>query len=327
MDLAEDNGDATGVAELGSMYFAGTEFRGTKIPKNKKKARQLWEKGVELKDPACQFDLGQLYFTGDGGVKMNKARAHELWSAAAAAKTENGHAENDARFYLGMMYSGGLLDPPYSGGDGVDQDWAKVTMHWEGAADNGDTRSQEHLGDLYGSGDGRVPKDYKKALKYRSKAAKKSKEAKFKLAAMHYNGQGTPVDKGKALKMWNKLAEAGDRDAAYNAGIMYAEGDGVGQDGLEAMRLFDFAATKGKVEAYTKMGLLWYEGIGGIKQNKTMAINAFRLASSKGDGQATHIMEKDEVMKDFVQMASEKFAGNGEDVYETMVKKLLKGEL
>eukprot|EP00930_Biecheleria_cincta_P077851 TRINITY_DN6516_c2_g1_i1.p1 TRINITY_DN6516_c2_g1~~TRINITY_DN6516_c2_g1_i1.p1 ORF type:complete len:340 (-),score=68.44 TRINITY_DN6516_c2_g1_i1:184-1203(-) len=301
---AEETGKPESLREIAGMYYDGSDFQGATIPKDRKKSRQLYERGAAMNDPSSQLMLGNFYYNGDGGLKVNKQKAFKFWIAAADA----GNVE--AQVSLGSMLTQG---------DGVPKDWSRGIKYWEQAADGGDLKTQEHLASLYGVGE-LVPKDDAKAFKYLTKASKKSVDSRFRVAQMLYHGVGTTVNKNKSATMFRKLSEDGHLNATYYLGLQYANGEGVKQDGKKAMSLFDKAASKGIVNAFTQMGSLMFEGTAGVKQEKDMGLSAWRLAESKGDAEAKHILEKPEFRKEVLQIASAKLYGEGTDPLKAMMK-------
>ena len=55
-------------------------------------------------------------------------------------------------------------------------------------------------------------------------------EAQFNLGLIYYLGDGIPRDYKEAVKWYTKAAEQGNADAQYNLGVMYYIGEGITQD-------------------------------------------------------------------------------------------------
>jgi hypothetical protein len=98
---------------------------------------------------------------------------------------------------------------------------------------------------MYYFGDG-VPKDYKEAVKWYTKAAEQGdKSAQFELGKMYYFGsdvfEGVPQDNKEAVKWFTKASEQGNASAQLELGEMYCDGmnydgEGVPQDYNEAYK-------------------------------------------------------------------------------------------
>ena len=73
-----DAGDAEAMHFLAKKYFDGE----IGLEKNAQRAIQLWTDAAELGSNEAHFELGRLYFFGDG-VGQDEARAVELWEHAA----------------------------------------------------------------------------------------------------------------------------------------------------------------------------------------------------------------------------------------------------
>src|SRR2546425_9859263 len=99
------------------------------------------QKGADSGDADAQFNLGELYFKGEG-VPQDYAQARQWWEKAAAqgdAKAQNN---------LGWLYANGM---------GVPQDYAQARQWYEKAATQGHADAQVNLGEVYGRGEGGAP--------------------------------------------------------------------------------------------------------------------------------------------------------------------------
>lgn len=92
----------------------------------------------------AQSLLGNLYYTGKGGMEINYQEALRWFKLSA----EQGSA--NSLFSLGQIYSSG---------NGVSIDYQKAAMYYMMSAKQGHILSQTALGEIYYSGRG-VPKDY-----------------------------------------------------------------------------------------------------------------------------------------------------------------------
>ena len=132
---------------------------------------------------------------------------------------------------VGAQYSLGLM---YYTGDGVPRNYKLALQWYTKAAEKGDTASQFHLGKMYDNGDG-VPEDDELAVKWYTKAANRGDAAsQFNLALMLHAGEGVSKDFNLAARCFKKAAEQGLEDAQFNLGIMYLKGEGVIEDMVTA---------------------------------------------------------------------------------------------
>ena len=92
-----------------------------------KTAIEEFKKGAELDDADAQYNLGSMYFKGQGTAQDYKAAIH--WYTKSA---EQGHAS--AQYNLGYMYFEG---------QGYTKDYTRAYMWWEIAALQGDDKYRE----------------------------------------------------------------------------------------------------------------------------------------------------------------------------------------
>ena len=156
LTLAALVGNAYAQTLLGRLYNQGEG-----VPKDKVRARQLWEQAAEAGNAEAPFMLGFLYFSGEGGVAENKAKTVELWEQAAEA----GNA--DAQFMLGRLYHTG---------EGIAENKERARELWEKAAAAGNSDAQSWLGLLYFTGEGGVKEDESKARELWEQAAEGGSE-------------------------------------------------------------------------------------------------------------------------------------------------------
>ena len=85
-------------------------------------------------------------------------------------------------------------------------------------AEQGDSRAQYNLGNMYYDGQG-VPQDYKESVKwYRKSAEQGNSVAQSNLGVSYAKGQGVPKDYVIAHMYWNIAAVSGDKNAIENRG-------------------------------------------------------------------------------------------------------------
>jgi uncharacterized protein len=117
-------------------------------------ALRLWRPLAEQGGAEAQYNLGIMYYDGDG-VPQNYAEAIK-WHRLAAEQGDAG-----AQYGLGLMYDLGR---------GTPQDYAEALKWYRLAAERGDAHVQGNLGVMYVNGEG-VPQDYVEAHKWFNLAA------------------------------------------------------------------------------------------------------------------------------------------------------------
>lgn len=172
------------------------------------------KKQAAVGNAGAQFNLGRLYFLGQGVPKDTVEAAR--WYRKAAEQ-----GEIDAQYMLGVAYSYGT---------GVPQSYAQAALWYRKAADRGDEEAQDDLGELYLNGG---------VLKEEDGPAGKSRPF------VRDNGGGDfPKDYSVAAMWLRKSAEQGNSDAQNDLGLLYEEGNGVPQDLAEAYFWYSLAAAK-----------------------------------------------------------------------------------
>ena len=103
-----------------------------------------------------------------------------------------------------------------------------------------------------------------RAIQWYHKAAKQGlAEAQYKLAIIHYRGNGVPQNKTLALSWFRKAAKKGMVLAQYNLGMMFYNGDGVAQDKKMAVEWLLKAAERGIASAQYHLASIFYVGFEG----------------------------------------------------------------
>jgi TPR repeat protein len=119
-----------------AQYWLATMFEnGIGVDKSHEKAIQFLQAAAKNGSNPAQYDLGNLFNAGLGGMPLDKARACELFELAA----NQGHTR--AMHNVGYCYQTG------SGGKKDDQ---KAINYYMRAAEAGDVRSARNLGLLFG---------------------------------------------------------------------------------------------------------------------------------------------------------------------------------
>ena len=129
---------------------------------------------------------------------------------------------------------------------------------------------------------------YKRAIReFRSAAERGDARAQNYLGQMYEDGQGLPEDIAAAVSWYQKAANAGEPAAQLNLGRLYRSGKGVAQSDAAAVRWYRAAAEQGLGIAQFFMGLMYDTGKG-VPSDYVQAYKWFDLAARQGDADARH---------------------------------------
>ncbi|KAF9966534.1 hypothetical protein BGZ73_000980, partial [Actinomortierella ambigua] len=218
-------------------------------------------------DADAQFELGRLYYSGEGGLLRDYSLAFEWYFKAA----EQGQTQ--AQNNLGWMYQDGK---------GVAQDDAKAVDWYRLAAEQGDAKAQGNLGLMYEIGRGLHQDDLKAVEWYRLAAEQGNSTAQTNLGWMYQSGRGLAPDEVKAAGWYRKAAEQNNPVAQANLGWMYLHGKGVPQSDSKAFSCFQEAAEQGNASALNNLGVMYSNGRG-TTRNLVKAAELYHRASELGD--------------------------------------------
>ena len=239
-------------------------------------ALRLWRPLANQGIAEAQFNIGNMYYDGDG-VQMNLLEAADLYLLAAT----QGYAP--AQHNLARMYERGegvklstadaiklfrlaatqgyaeaqyALGFRYDRGQGVVQDYVEAAKWYRLAADSGHANAQLYLGVKYAMGQG-VTQDYAEAVRWHRLAADQGLvSAQSLLGDAYYEGIGSPQNYADALKWYVLAALQGDAKAQSSLGYMYGTGKGVAQDYVEAHKWFNLSGANGNESAQKSRSIL-----------------------------------------------------------------------
>lgn len=161
------------------------------------------------------------------------------------------------------------------------------------AANKGDTRAMEKLGDMYRDGTW-VPKPGGETVKmFRRGADQGHAFAMCMLGRMYRDGKGVPRDYSEALVWYRRAAEKGNAAAQCKFGDMYRFGDRVPQSDKEAVKWYRRSAEQGHVEAQYNLGVMYRYGKG-VPQSDKEAVKWYRLAADQGNTKAMNALKQAE---------------------------------
>jgi TPR repeat protein len=169
------------------------------VMKDQSAAFDYYKRSAELGHFNALFCLANCYYSGYGGMKVDRVKAVEYATPAA----ENGNP--DAQCLLGYAYVYG---------NGVAKDEAKAIQYFRDAADQYCTNAYCALGTCYKRGEWSLGKDYEQAFYYLKLGAKNPRDiySQIELAEMYKKGLGTPKDLRMALKYYKMAADCAEID-------------------------------------------------------------------------------------------------------------------
>ncbi len=160
-------------------------------------------------------------------------------------------------FVLAAVLAAGFVVPVAAdfnrGFDAWDRgQYKQAIREFRAAADRGDARAQNHLGQMYEDGQG-LPVDIASAVKWYQKAANAGEPAaQLNLGRLYRSGKGVAQSDVTAVKWYRAAAEQGLGIAQFFMGLMYDTGKGVPSDYVQAYKWFDLAARQGDADARHK---------------------------------------------------------------------------
>ena len=169
---------------------------------------------------------------------------------------------------------------------------------YQKAAEAGDAKAQNKLGDMYYYGKV-IAKDEVKAIEWYTKSAEQGyAAAQTNLGWMYKNGKGVTKDIFKAMDWYTKAAEQGNTFAQNALGSMYRDGKVVAnnavyygkiiaRDDVKAVELYTKAAEKGDADAQANLGWMYKKGRG-VTQDNTKALLWYTKAAEQGDADAQY---------------------------------------
>ena len=250
------------------------------------------------------YEMGELYFRGNGGVKQNYSRAYKYFANAASQGLEVGKERIIDYTYLGL--DGQKTDQEKAISDYLmleslsDEGNYKVGMYYYDVpkvdsahfylsklrVDNisnvsytGKARGVfEQLGDSFWE-----RKDYGAAVFYYrlyEKIGGSNVNVLNHLGDAYRLGQGITKNVSLAFSCYKKSSEQDDKEGYCMLGLCYEKGYGVARDLNEAVKLYIIAEEKGSPRAAAYLGTMYYQGLGGLKKDRNKAVKLWTKAGN-----------------------------------------------
>ena len=222
------------------------------LPSAMSSAIQLLTENAEAGSWQSQYALAELYQVGYGDIRPDSTESNKWWQRLDAQKDATIQLSVGRHFLAGDPKRYGVGDKKWMGKDLSYDETNRFAFEWFGRA-----------------------------------AAQANRDAIWELAAMEYNGIGTPKNLARALQLHRKAAELGQVDAMYQLGIAYMNGIGVERDYPSAMRWLARSAAYGdaygrnpvRSSAQNAIGSIYENGYG-VTSDLALAYAWYSLASA-----------------------------------------------
>lgn len=240
---AYSQGSMYAAANLGMNYLLGT---GTK--KNKNKGIELLKESADAGNFYGLYQLYDYYYSED----MEEAKT--IRPKLCEALEQECYDGNAIGFYItGILY---LNDDVYPKSEESAFNYIDI------AADLGDFRAIQHLGELYLNGIG-TEKDFDKAVELFQKGADRDyPAAQYFMGLCYEHGYGVKKSSRKAVGLYRKAASKSDADACYHLGLCLENGKGTEKDLKQANEWYLRGAENDNIEAAAKLSENLYHGRG-----------------------------------------------------------------
>ena len=294
---AASKGDGNSIMRLVRHYKEYKEW---------KEVKRWLDKAFALDVPSADayYEMGELYYRGDKGVKQNFSRAYKYFANAAS----QGHTVAKER----------IIDYTYLGLDGLKTDPQKAISDYlqlERLSDDGNYKvgmyyydiqkvdsahsylsklNVDKIGDVPYTGNARAVfeqlgnsfwanKNYGAAVFYYQlyeNIGGTNINVLNHLGDAYRLGQGITKNVSLAYSCYKRTSEQDDKEGYCMLGLCYEKGYGVTKNLNEAVRLYTIAEEKGSPRAAAYLGTMYYQGLGGLTKNREKAIRLWTKAGN-----------------------------------------------
>ncbi len=236
---ASEYGSAMAKHELALVRLFGISKDGTAktgywvpLPSAMSSGLQLLIENAEAGSWQSQYALAELYQVGYGDIRPDSTESNKWWQLLDAQKDATIQLSVGRHFLASDPKRYGVGDKKWMGKDLSYDETNRFAFEWFGRA-----------------------------------AAQANRDAIWELAAMEYNGVGTPKDVPRALQLYRKAAELGQVDAMYQLGIAYINGIAVEKNYPIALRWLARSAAYGDAYGRNPVRSMAQNTIGSIYEN------------------------------------------------------------
>lgn len=297
LEQAASKGDKNSITLLIKYYKEHKEW---------KEVKRWLDEIFALDAPSADayYEMGELYYRGDRGVKQNFSRAYKYFANAAS----QGHTLAKER----------IIDYTYLGLDGKKTDPQKAIADYlqlEQLSDDGNYKvgmyyydiqkidsahfylsklSVDNISEVPYTGNARevfeqlgnsfwINKDYGTAVFYYrlyEKIGGSNINVLNKLGDAYRLGLGITKDVSLAYSYYEKSSKQDDKEGYCMLGLCYEKGYFVVKNLDEAVRLYTIADEKGSPRAAAYLGTMYYQGLGGLAKDREKAISLWTKAGN-----------------------------------------------
>lgn len=221
-----ESGNAFAAQLLADYYYDGRYFA-----QDRQEALKWYLKAAEMGSTTAMLKLAGFYRTGE--LVEQDADQALAWQTKAAVIFEPHAQYSLAEYYLRSFY-GGINE--------------KLAQHWQSLSQGLDGFEAMHILGALHAGEMQIEQDTAEALKWYVKAAENGNEKSVEFLGNFYSGAGKEYgvepDYAEAAKWYMLGAEQDNVASLYELGRMYFEGQGVRQDYVQAYILMALAFAK-----------------------------------------------------------------------------------
>eukprot|EP01080_Neovahlkampfia_damariscottae_P005997 gene5997-9995_t len=272
---AIDKGSVVSINNLAVMYSEGIG-----IPKNEKKAIELYKKGISMDDPHSMYNLARIFM-----MKGNIEEAYELLSISPKLGEEYAHSISTLA-YIEIYYKNNT---------------ERGVELYNLAISYGHKASNGHLGDLYLNG--KLEKNEKKArdLFILASEGEDDKRSMTTLATFYLTGVGGEKNFKKAIELFEKAVSLNHTVAMNQLGLIYISGGKqdpndksdylMTPDPKKAFDLFSKSANLGDPQGMLNLAWIYLNGMG-VEKNPELGMKYLMDASKNGSVEAKEVLDE-----------------------------------
>ena len=268
---------AANLGDVPSMYNVARLYQdGEFVPTDHAEAFRWYLRGAENNDADCQVAVAGYLLTGNGGVRVDLARATH-W-VELAVKQDHPEAMGILAF---------MLDEDVFG----KRDLSRAVKLATRAAAQNSVFGRSKLAYFMREGRG-IREDDAAALRlYEELAREGDPEAMGQVAYMLHRGEGAPVDNARAFALARRAVDLGYDESRTTLACMYYNGDGIERDYKEAARQARWGVRNNNPDAQFLMALLYGKGKG-VPQNSAECRRLLNLAAKQGHKPARDVLKR-----------------------------------
>lgn len=296
MERASSLGNMNSILMLADMYW-----NGNMIPKDDRKAFDLYLEGAILGNGRCMYQVAMMLRDGVG-VEPNAEESdywfslfsdsamsqHFIWVCEYLDRCDANYQTNLEKYYvksmrLNNLNSASMIVNMTNAGWNNSSCYEEALMHLINSASNGNVDAIKRVANIFYDGNG-TDCDYNVAASLYVMASKLGDSwSKLRLADMYRSGKVDGRNRDDAITLYIDLMRSGNTNAMGSLISMYASGEGVDDDVYaEACKTLSSVAKTGSVDACKRMGNMYHDATG-ITRDYHEAALWYEGAANMGD--------------------------------------------